>query len=227
MSDNSNFTGPFTRLDFMTTAPLTCDRLLSAHPKDWQAATVHPFLQQCQQGTIAADQFNTWLVQDYLFVTEFTRMAAQLLSAAPVSHFDTLLSGLAAIKDELLWFESKAAERKLSLAASPQSTCQTYCQFMAALSGESYAVQATAFWAIELAYNQGWQTHSPMPQPYTEFADRWGNAGFTDYVKVLAQQADSALEMASQPARQKAEKVFLEIARLEKDFWQMAFVAKR
>jgi len=205
----------------------TCAQLISTHPDAWQGATVHPFLQRCQQGTITADQFNTWLVQDYLFVQEFTRMAARLIAIAPYGHLDTLLGGMVAIKDELLWFQTKAAERSLDLSTSPQPTCRSYCQFMQALSTQPYAVQATAFWAIELAYNQGWQRHSPMPEPYAEFADRWGNSGFTDYVKVLEQQADSALASATEIEQQAAEKIFLDIARLEKDFWQMAFTASR
>lgn len=204
---------------------LTCAHLISTHPDDWQAATVHSFLQQCQQGTIAAEQFNTWLVQDYLFVQEFTRMAARLIAIAPADHLDTLLGGMVAIKDELLWFQAKAAERSLDLSTLPQPTCRSYCQFMRSLSTQSYAVQATAFWAIELAYNQGWQVHSPMPTPYTEFADRWGNPGFTDYVKVLEQQADSALASATEAEQQESAKIFLDIAQLEKDFWQMAFAA--
>ncbi|MEL7224396.1 MAG: TenA family transcriptional regulator, partial [Cyanobacteria bacterium J06576_12] len=114
----------------MATAPLTCASLISAHPKAWETATVHTFLQQCQQGTIGASQFNTWLVQDYLFVNEFTRLAGRLLAAAPAEHFDTLLSGLGAIKDELLWFQAKAAERNLTLTTSPQATCQRYCEMM-------------------------------------------------------------------------------------------------
>lgn len=204
---------------------VACTRLLSAHSQAWQLATVHPFLAQCQRGTISADQFNSWLVQDYLFVTDFTRMAAKLLSAAPVAHFDTLLSGLAAIKDELLWFQEKAAERTLSLDVAPQATCQAYCDFMRSLATAPYAVQATAFWAIELAYNQGWQLHSPMPEPYAEFADRWGNAGFTDYVKILEQQADSALAIADEATQKAAEQAFIKVAQLEKNFWQMAFTA--
>ena len=204
----------------------TCAALLSAHPEAWKAATVHPFLQQCQQGTIAPEQFNTWLVQDYLFVIGFTRLAGRLLAAAPTQHFDTILGGLVAIKDELLWFQAKAKERNLAMPATLQPTCETYCAFMQGLAAESYTVQAVAFWAIELAYNQGWQLHSPMPEPYTEFADRWGNAGFTDYVKVLEQQADSALSAASEAERTKVEQVFLDVARLEKDFWQMAFAGK-
>ena len=207
----------------MATAPLTCASLISAHPKAWKTATVHPFLQQCQQGTIGTSQFNTWLVQDYLFVNEFTRLAGRLLAAAPSEHFDTLLGGLGAIKDELLWFQAKAAERSLSLTTAKQETCAQYCEFMRSLANKSYAVQATAFWAIELAYNQGWQQHTPMPEPYTEFADRWGNQSFTDYVKVLEQQADSALATADDEDKKLAEETFLEVARLEEAFWQMAF----
>lgn len=203
----------------------TCATLLATHAEEWRQATVHPFLQQCQQGTIEAQQFNTWLVQDALFVIAFTRMAARLLSVAPPTHFDTLLGGLGAIKDELLWFQAKAEERSLDLSSSRQQTCQRYCEFMQGLADQSYTVQATAFWAIELAYNQGWQKHSPMPEPYTEFADRWGNPGFTEYVKVLEQQADSSLVGASENERSQARKVFLEVARLERDFWQMAFEA--
>ncbi|MGB3291518.1 MAG: TenA family transcriptional regulator [Phormidesmis sp.] len=207
----------------MTTSDLTCRSLLSTHSDKWQSATVHPFLQQCQQGTITARQFNTWLVQDYLFVIEFTRLAAGLLSAAPTAHFVTLLSGLGALKDELIWFRAKADQRALTLSTAPQPTCESYCQFMEALSNQPYAVQAIAFWAIELAYNQGWQRHSPMAEPYAEFADRWGNPGFTDYVKVLEKQADEALFTASETEKEQAEQAFLEVARLEEDFWQMAF----
>lgn len=98
----------------MMAATLTCAQLLKTHTTAWKSATVHPFLQACQQGTIAPQQFDTWLVQDYLFVLEFTRMAARLLAIAPVDHFDTLLGGMVALKDELLWFQSQAAARSLN-----------------------------------------------------------------------------------------------------------------
>lgn len=97
---------------------------------------------------------------------------------------------------------------------------------MASLADQPYVVQATAFWSIELAYNQGWQRHSPMPEPYAEFADRWGNPGFTDYVKLLEHQADLALADASAAEQETAEQAFVRVAELEKDFWQMAYEGK-
>ncbi len=204
-------------------SPLTCATLLTTYTEAWEQATVHPFLQQCQEGSITPQQFNTWLVQDYLFVLEFTRMAARLIAAAPDVHLDMLLGGMVALKDELQWFQAKAAERSLDLTVPRQRTCQTYCDVMQSLAGQPYAVQATAFWAIELAYNQGWQRHSRMPAPYDEFADRWGNPGFTEYVHQLARQADSALAAVNGAATAEAESVFLKVAELERDFWQMAF----
>lgn len=204
---------------------LTCQELLQNHQQVWHEATVHPFLEQCKLGTIKPEQFNTWLVQDYLFVLDFTRMAARVLAIAPSNHFDVLLSGLAALKDELNWFKDKAEERQLNLATEQQLICAEYCDFMYALAATPYPVQATAFWAIELAYNQGWQLPGVMPEPYNEFAQRWGNPGFTEYVKLLEQQADQVLQSASESVVREAEEAFLQVAQLEKDFWQMAFKA--
>jgi formylaminopyrimidine deformylase / aminopyrimidine aminohydrolase len=204
---------------------LSCQTLIDTHPAAWTQATIHPFLTGCHDGTLHSAQFNTWLVQDFLFVKDFTRMVGRLLGAAPDDHIDVLLAGLGALKDELLWFEAKAAERSLNLATPPQPPCQRYCEFMTSLAIAPYPVQATALWAIEYAYNQGWQLPGPMPAPYTEFADRWGNPGFTDYVGLLAAQADSALTIASPTTQTQAETAFLRVAELEAAFWQMAFGA--
>lgn len=204
---------------------LSCQQLLQKHTQVWHQATVHPFLVKCKLGTIQPQQFNTWLVQDYLFVVEFTRMVAQILAVAPSEHFDVILGGLVALKDELNWFKAKASERQLNLNTQKQSTCTKYCDYMHSLSAMPHPVQATAFWAIELAYNQGWQLPGVMPDAYAEFADRWGNPGFTEYVKLLEQQADEVLQTASETVQNQAEEAFLRVAALEQDFWQMAFNA--
>ena len=201
---------------------ITCNQLLEKHTQAWRAATVHPFLTMCQLGTIQPKQFNTWLVQDYLFVIEFTRFVARVLANAPTHHFDILLSGLNALSDELIWFKAKAEERQLNLSAEPQATCSQYCEYLELVADMPYAVQATTLWAIELAYNQGWQLPGTMPEPYAEFANRWGNQDFTEYVKLLEQLADEVLSTADETIQLRAESAFLKIASLEKDFWSMA-----
>jgi thiaminase len=204
--------------------PIKCSDLISENPVAWEHATKHPFLDQCQSGAIKPDQFNIWLVQDYLFVIEFTRMAAHLVTIGPLRHLDVLLGGLSALKDELSWFREKAAERSLNLAADHQETCELYCRFISEVRGDTYPVQAVAFWTIELAYNQAWQLPGPMVHPYNEFADRWGNAAFTEYVKLLEMQANEALTDTDPETEQRVREVFLTIADLEEEFWQMAYL---
>jgi len=203
---------------------IKCVDLISENPLAWKKATRHPFLDECRSGTIKTNQFNTWLVQDYLFVIEFTRMAARLVTIAPVKHMDILLGGLSALKDELNWFREKATERSLNLTSARQESCELYCLFLNDLKEYTYAVQSVAFWAIELAYNQAWQLPGPMVQPYNEYADRWGNQAFTEYVKMLELQANEALIEIDPETEKQLKKVFLKIADFEKDFWQMAYL---
>jgi formylaminopyrimidine deformylase / aminopyrimidine aminohydrolase len=88
---------------------------------------------------------------------------------------------------------------------------------------QPYPVQAAAFWAIEHVYNQAWQAPGAMPEPYAEFASRWGNGEFTAYVEQLQQQADNALRGAAPEEVQRAEEAVADVARLEVGFWNMAY----
>jgi hypothetical protein len=60
----------------------------------------------------------------------------------------------------------------------------------------------------------------PRPTPSLPIA---GNPGFTDYVKLLAHQADTSLAQANAVELAQAEAAFLRVATLEKAFWQMAY----
>ena len=202
---------------------LTCDQLVSRHAAAWEEATHHPFLEGCRTGTIAHGQFETWLIQDYLFVVEFTRFAARTLAGAPATHFDVLINGLAALRDELSWFRAHAAARGLRLDVPRQESCVQYCRFMDRIAQAPYPVQATAFWAIEAVYNHAWHNASPMVAPYDDFAQRWGSAEFGGYVRQLARQAEEAVGAAPPSEQAQAETAFLEVLKLERLFWQMAF----
>ncbi|GAB4813804.1 hypothetical protein N2152v2_000850 [Parachlorella kessleri] len=162
------------------------------------------------------------MVQDYLFVREFVRFAALVLSKAPPENFDVLLGGLGALKDELAWFQDVAKDRNLSLDAKSHANCQQYIQFMTNCSKQPYPVAAVAFWAIERAYHEAWSKHCPMKEPYHTFGQRWGSAAFGAYVEALGLQADEALEQGTAAQRDEAEVAFLKICELERGFWDMA-----
>ena len=202
---------------------LNSQKLIEKYPKLWQEATEHLFMERCKLGTIKPEQFDRWLVQDFLFVIDLMRMVARVLATAPPHHFDVIMGVLVSLRGELRWLGKKAGERKIKLHLKKQPTCQEFCEFMFYIATKNYAVQATAFWAIEQAFNQGWQLLGKMPYPYDEFAERWGNPEFSEYVKYLEAQANEALKDAPEKVQKQAEDAFLQVVRLEKDFWQMAF----
>jgi len=202
---------------------ITCSGLVDRHTTAWNGAIHHSFLEGCRTGTIAPQQFETWLLQDFLFVVEFTRFAARTLAGAPATHFDVLINGLAALRDELSWFRVHTTARGLQLAVPKQAACVQYCRFMERMADTPYPVQATAFWAIEAVYFHAWRGASPMAAPYDEFARRWGSAEFGAYVEQLDRQADEALGTATGAEQAEARAAFLEVLTLEALFWQMAF----
>lgn len=84
---------------------MSCDQMFRKHETAWLSAYNNNFLRERKGGTISKERFDTWLVQDYLFVQEFTTLAAALLTNAPYTDFDVLLGGLEALRSELSWFQ--------------------------------------------------------------------------------------------------------------------------
>lgn len=193
------------------------------HEQAWNLALHHVFLNDCKRDDIRKSQFDTWLVQDFLFVREFTRLAATLLSVAPYSDFNVLLGGLVALKSELTWFEEQAVDRQIRLDAKKQEANEHFCAYMKSVGKQPYAVQAVVFWSIEQAYCQAWRNAMPIAEPYKEFANRWGSDDFKQYCKQLEKQTDIALQDASQEDKDAAVAACGKVAAHEQAFWQMAY----
>ena len=99
---------------------MKCTDLLQQDSGVAKAALQHPFLQACSEGTIRPSQFDTWLEQDFNFVSALANFAAKVRAVAPHSHARVHLDGSAALSEELTWFKaspprSKSRQNILSL----------------------------------------------------------------------------------------------------------------
>ncbi len=197
--------------------------LLLRHPRAWEAATRHPFLEAVRQGSLPQAAFERWLVQDYHFVRGLLRAQARILAHAPRTDQRVLASGLLALVDELDWFEAHAASRGLSLEVEVDPTCARYVDFLVGLGDRPYAVQVTALWACERAYLDAWTQAAPGAPPYEEFVRRWTQPAFHAYVSGLEACARRALEDAPEAVRHAAEEAFRAVADLEREFWNMTW----
>ncbi len=200
------------------------EHLISSHPAEWHAATRHPFLDAVRDGTLPPEAFHTWLAQDYRFVGDLLRFQARLLARAPRHAQPVLASGLVALESELGWFESQAQQRGLRLDTPLHPVAAAYGAFLARLEHEPFAAGITALWALERAYLEAWQHAAPGAPAFRPFVEHWTVPEFAAYVARLAEAASEALAAPETPAGP-AEQAFLEVTRLERDFWQMAWEA--
>ena len=83
---------------------MTCQQILQTFPDEARAALHPPFVEACANRSIEAQQFDTWLQQDYHFVRALEQLAQQVLSSAPQQHASVLAGGISALADELKWF---------------------------------------------------------------------------------------------------------------------------
>lgn len=195
--------------------------LLEQHAPAWREATRHPFLDAVHDGTLSRQAFATWLAQDYLFVRDVLGCQARLLTRAPRADQAVLARGLVAIEAELGWFEEQAERRGLDLQAPRHPTSAAYRVFLLNLKHEPYPAAITALWALERAYLEAWKGATPGHPEYREFVEHWTTPDFAEYVAGLEQAADRALGPGDE--RERVEAAFLDVARLERDFWEVVF----
>jgi len=197
------------------------ERLLSEHAGAWRRATRHPFLAAVREGTLPEEAFRIWLEQDYAFAWALLRFQAHLLARAPRRAQRVLAGGLVALEAELTWFEQRARRRGLALQAALLPATAAYTGFLEQRGRHSYAEGIVALWALERAYLEAWRSASPGHRAYREYVEHWTVPAFAAYVEELAIAADAALD-EPQASRGLAE-VFLSVASLERDFWEMAW----
>ena len=195
--------------------------LISRHPEAWWAATRHPFLDSLRDGTLPVGAFEAWLAQDYLFVGDLLTFQARLLARAPRPAQGVIAGGLVAVEDELGWFEDRARERGLQLGNTRHPTTEAYRSLLGVLGEDPYPVAVTALWAMERAYLEAWRSAAPGHPDYWAFVEHWTTPEFAGYVKGLEEAADAALEADGVP-EERVEAAFLEVAFVERDFWEMA-----
>jgi thiaminase/transcriptional activator TenA len=201
---------------------MTTRQLIADEAELWHAATHHPFLDAVRDGTLDPAAFSRLLVQDYHFALALTSAEGRYLAHAPRGDLEILAEGIQAMVAELAWFERKAAERGIDLAAPRQPTARAYLDYLQATTYEPYSVQLTVLWALERAYLEGWRTALPGASAYREYVEHWTNPAFAARVEALEAAANRVLADAGEPERD----AFRWIAQYERDFWQMAYTGR-
>jgi thiaminase len=124
-----------------------------------------------------------------------------------------LAARLVALEAELGWMEGHAKRLGLDLDVDHHPAAQAYRRHLDRVLREGFGPAITTLWTLERTYLEAWQNVAPGAAGYREFVEHWTLPEFAAYVDGLA-RVTSATGVSEQ--------AFVDTARLERDFWDLA-----
>jgi len=207
-------------------------KLLKSAKPFWDEMGRHPFIRGVGRGTISRDIFDFWVAQDYVFVREALRFLGALEMRSPDYEISLVLAdSFGALKNELHIFERYASDRKFSLRVEPTQICRAYMDFLLSIAIQrSFEEAFAALWCAEKGYFDSWSVSKKMAKkdnPYRVFINNWTSNAFRDYVLWIEKKLNALTNGKSDRQMRSIERIFLETAKYECLFWDMAFLGKR
>lgn len=195
------------------------------------------FLRHLGEGTLPLEVFRTYIEQDSLYLTGYSKALAILAAKSPdpqtAAFWATSSANAAAV-------ESAMHDQMLTGGALPprqgdaehSQTCLAYVSFLiAAAATESYAVAAAAalpcFWIYAdvgrgLAESAAKVIATDPAHPYAQWVSTYGAAEFQQSAATARSLVDAAADSASEQERAAMEKAFVLAVRYELMFWDTA-----
>lgn len=193
-----------------------------------------PLLKALSEGTLEPDVFRHYMLQDALYLNQYSRSLAIMATKAPDSEQLTVFLKMAqrAIEVEqslhagfLDQFGLTAAE---TAAAEPSPTCLAYTNFvLATVHHSSYAVGLTAILPCAWIYWDVGETIKSRPQTpgnrYQAWIDAYGNPDFAAGARQTIALTEQAAQAASPNERAQMLAVFSRACQYEWMFWDSAW----
>ncbi len=215
------------------------ERLRTAAAADWQRYVDHPFVQQLGAGTLPAEAFRFYLVQDYLFLIQFARAwALAAYKSRTVEDIRTAQDGLAGILKETELHVRLCARWGLSrqdlerVEEHPATVAYTRFVLDCGAAGDLLDLHVSLVPCV-IGYAEIGHMLAPTgvaaldaEHPYREWIGEYAGEEFQKLALLARKQLDqlAARAMTKQRFTDLVE-IFGKASRLEADFWQMGLDA--
>ena len=199
----------------------------------WNDYIQHDFVKQLAAGTLAADSFRHYLVQDYLYLIHYTRvMALSVYKSDTLAQMRVGQAGINAMLDmEIGMYLDFCSQWGIAIEEvenAPESAVTiAYSRYIldAAMSGslaELYAVIAPCLMGYgeigKHIKDKGFVTNNP----YQIWIDVFASDAFQAITAQNEAQINTLLAAASPTQADKFQRLFNTAARMEVNFWQQA-----
>ena len=205
--------------------------LWAAGGETWHQILDLPFVRALGDGTLDEDLFAFYLVQDALYLRDYSRALATLSARADTAEAQV---HWAAGAHEAIAAESQLHEGWLANRArlgGPSPITMGYTNFLrASAAGDDYVVGAAAILPCYWLYEEvgavlSSQNHAD--HPYAEWLSMYGGEEFAAEVARSLAEVERAFETASPAQRVRAARAYLSACVYEREFFDQAHRALR
>lgn len=214
-------------------------QLRQARLADWHSYVDHNFVRQLGQGTLPMTAFQDYLIQDYLFLIQYSRAWALMAFKAPdlalMRQSSEILQALLHHEMQLhvqycqSWgLQPEALEQAIE---KPANVAYTRLMLDAGQRGDALDLMTAiapcliGYGEIGLSLLSNPQTHM-TDNPYRSWIDMYGGEEYQQVAAAGIVILDQLAEQNLTPHRKSnLEKLFGLACRLEADFWQMGLDA--
>ena len=212
---------------------LTDDLYTAAAPL-WEDQLQHPFVRGLGDGTLEEERFKRWVLQDYRYLMEFSRVFAW--AAAKADRLESM-SWYAGVLDLTLNTEMElhrqyAARFGLSShdleSVSMWPTTRAYTDFLVrtAADGDMMDLLAALLpcaWGYVYLARKLAASGPPDDQRYSDWIAQYASEEFADALDWLREEMDRLAVGASGEKRERLLDIFLTSTRYEGLFWDMCW----
>ncbi len=192
-----------------------------------------PFNREITDGTLSQERFQFYMVQDALYLEQYSRALALASAKAPdaeAMQYFAHASEDALVVERALhesFFEKFGIAQEEASAAEPSPTCYGYTNFLLAVAAhrsyeELVAAILPCFWIYWEAGKHIAST-AVAGNPYQAWIDTYSDAEFGDAVNMAITITDRAAEAATTERQSGMLNAFKRSAQFEWMFWDSAY----
>lgn len=199
----------------------------------YQAIREHPFITGLTDGSLPADAFGFYVVQDALYLREYSAALAVLASRAPDTHARMMFArhSAGAVATELELHESLFPQLGISAEtvaiAEPAPVTLAYTSYLLSVASRgSYAEGVAAVLPCYWIYREVGQElirRGSVDARYQLWIDTYGGEEFGEVVAEVLSETDALASLLSDADRAAAHRHFRVASRYEWMFWEMGY----
>ena len=200
-----------------------------------QAILAHPFITGVGDGTLPVDKFKYYVLQDYVYLIDYSRVLA--LASARAPDLDTM-SWFAGLLDETLNTEMElhrsycgefGITRQELDDTRPAPTTVGYTSYLLTVAHQGSFPELVAsllpcqwgYWEIgEHLARHGRPENAPL---YSQWIDMYASDEFAQLAQTVREMADRLGQTAGPGELAAMDKAYLTSLRFEHRFWEMAY----